>query len=138
MAGEARPFTMGRFRIVIRAEVVAVLHELARATKRRDLQAMFVQFKSTVDLGSQQAADVRAVGVQPVLVQLAADGRPTNVVVLLDTDDIESGFCEESSGRQAIVSGTNDDRIISFHAASLLICWVGRVSRLKAIVQKIE
>jgi hypothetical protein len=36
------------------------------------------------------------------------------------------------------VTGTNDDRVVSFHAASLSIGWIARVSRSEPVVQKNE
>ncbi len=102
-------------RIRITPEVVTVFHEHRAAAIRRYLQAMPGQFEIPVDLGPQQAAHVGAVRVQPVLVKGAAGRRAADVVVFLDTQDIEAGLCEVRRVRQPVVACADNNRIVCFH-----------------------
>ena len=117
MPRKSRALPIRDFLVVVGTEEVAVLHERDRTAIRRDLQPVPVQLQCAVDLGSEQAADVGAVGIDPVLVQVPADRRAANVVILLDADDIETRFREECGGRQAIVSRADDDRVIGLHTS---------------------
>ncbi len=115
---EARTFAVGNLGVLVAAKVVAILHELHGTAERRDLQPVPVQFEGTINLGAQQAAHVGAVRVHPVLVQVAADRRAADVVVLLDAHDVEAGLREEGGRRQAVVACADDDGIIGLHSRS--------------------
>ncbi len=114
MPREARHFTIRNFGIVVGAEVVAVLHELHRTAERRYLQSVPMQFQRPENLGPQQAADIGTVGVDPVLVEIAADRGAADVVVLFDADDVEPCPGEEGGGRQTIMAGADDDGVVGF------------------------
>ena len=107
----SRHLAVGDDRVVVAAEIVAVLRERDRAAVRRDLQAVAVQFERPVDLRTQQAADVGAVRVDPVLVEIPADGRAADVVVLLEAEHLEPRAREKRRGREPVVPGAEDENV---------------------------
>src|SRR5690606_37819561 len=84
----------------------------------RDLQSVPVQFERAKNLRAQQRADVGAVRVDPVLVQVAADGGSADVVVLLQAEDVEARLRQEGRGGEPVVAGPDDDGVIRFHRLS--------------------
>jgi hypothetical protein len=106
---------MMHLRVRIAAEKVAVLHEDRTTTVRRYLQAMPGQLEVTINFGPQQAADVGAIRVGPVLVDLAADSCATDIVVSFEAQNIQAGFGQVCCVREPVVSCAYDDRIVCFH-----------------------
>ena len=115
MPREAAHLAVEGLVVVIGPEIVAVAHEGDGTAVGRHLQAVLVQLERAIDLRPEQAAHVGAIGVDPVLVQVPADRRTADVVVLFNAHDIETGARKKSCRRQSVMSGADDDRVVGFH-----------------------
>jgi hypothetical protein len=70
--------------IRIAAKIVAVLHKDRATTVGCYLEAVPGQVQVAIDLRSQQAAYVGAIRVNPVFIEIAANGCATDIVVSLE------------------------------------------------------
>ena len=107
-------FPAGNIRVDVTANVVAILGNGHAAAERHDLQPIPGQVHAAVNLGPQQAAHVGSIGINPVLVQFPAGRGAAKVLVFLHHQDIQSCHGEVCAIGQAVVTRTDDDRII-FH-----------------------
>ena len=79
------------------AEVIAVLHERDAAVVGDHLQAVPAEFEVPEDLRALQAADVGAVGVRAVRVQLAADRGAADVGFALHDQHLEPALARNAA-----------------------------------------
>jgi len=99
--------------------MTAVAHHGATAVIGDYLQPVLGQVEGADNLRPQQAADVGAIRVCEILVQLPADRSTTDVGVALENEHIETGTRQVARGHQPVVAGPNDDDVMpcaSYHA----------------------
>ena len=103
------------------AEDVSVARDRHPTAIGHDLQSVARQLQVAEDLRSQQAANVRAVRVDPPFLNLTADRCTADPRVTLEHQHLEPGAREVGGVRQAVVAGADDDCIVGRHAAGAFI-----------------
>ncbi len=104
----------------IAAEIIPVLGEGDAAAVGDHLQAVAGQIQRPVHFRAQQAAHIRAVGIDPVLVEVTTDRGAADIRVLFHHQHAQPGLGQEGRVGEAVVPGADHDCIVLLsHARSL-------------------
>ena len=89
--------------------VVAVHGQCGAAAIGHNLQAILGQVHAAIHIRPQQAADIGAIGIHPVLVKISTDGRTADVFIFFYYQHIHAGPGEIGCIGQTVMTGANDD-----------------------------
>ena len=83
--------------------------------ERWDVQLVTREVVFAIGSRAEQAADVGAVRVYPVFMQVATGRGTADVVVLLQSQHVQPRFCQVGRIRQTVVPRADDNCIVGFH-----------------------
>ncbi len=83
-----------------------------------DLKPVAGQFQIAHDFRAEQAADIRAIGIEYAGSQFPAHGGAADPVVLFDHQHIESGALQIAGVDQSIMAGADDYGIVELLSRS--------------------
>ena len=120
--GMAGKFAAVRIMVAEHAKVVAAFHQHRAPLIGQNLQPVPGQFQIAHDFRAEQRRDIGTVGIGEARIQLAADGRTADPVVLLDDANLQPRLCQIAGGDQAIMPCADDHGIIGHARFSASTC----------------
>ena len=108
-------FQVGRFFSGIIDQRTAVVTKIDGTQVRHQYQTVPAEFEIAVQRLAQHTANVGSARIYPALLHLSRYRRTTNIVVLLNHDDIEPGLCQVGGIGQTVMARADDNCVVFFH-----------------------